>query len=78
MTIATLERAKEIRMEIDDLRKSLSQITRGKLFDLETGSGCYTRQADPFLAQVENDIKTYANSAILKKIESLESEFTSL
>lgn len=81
MNNTNLERAQQIRLEIEDLRKSLSQIARGKLFDLDVGHSCSVtmyRYADPFLATVENDIKTYANTKILEKIELLEAEFKSL
>lgn len=81
MTNTNLERAQQIRIEIEDLRKSLSQLARGKLFDLDVGNSCSVtmyRYADPFLAGVENDIKTYANAKILEKIESLDTEFKSL
>lgn len=78
MTIQTLERAKEIRYEVDDLKKSLSQVSRGKLFDIQSGQGCISVSADPFLAELENSLKHEAQEKILYRIQELEQEFASL
>lgn len=78
MTIQTLERAKEIRYEVDDLKKSLSQVSRGKLFDIQTGQGCISSFADPFLAELESSLKHDAQQKILYRIQELEKEFVSL
>jgi hypothetical protein len=77
MTLQTLERAKEIQYTIDDLKKALSEISRGRLFSIETSPSC-TRQADPLLAEIENDLKAQAQSKVLAMIRSLSDEFESL
>jgi hypothetical protein len=78
MTLQTLERAKEIQYTIDDLKKALSEISRGRLFSIETSPSCTGRQADPLLAEIENDLKAQAQSKVLAMIKNLSDEFESL
>lgn len=79
MTTASLERGKELQYEINDLKRALSEISRGKLFSIESVS-CAThyRSADPFLAYVENELRTTAQTKVLERIEQLENEFKDL
>lgn len=78
MTKEALERAKDIQYTIDDLKKALSEISRGRLFTIETPSCSVSRQADPLLAEIENDVKSAAQTKILAIIKNLDEEFDSL
>lgn len=78
MTDYQLAKAKEIKESLELLQESLLQISRGRLFNIETNTCSMKRHADDFLAMVENDIKIHATDAILKRIKELEEEFDSL
>lgn len=78
MTKETLERAKEIQFEIEDLKRSLSQLSRGKLFDIDSNSCSISRQGAPFLAQIESELRTLGTDRVLERISKLEEEFNGL
>lgn len=77
MTKANFDRANEIRSELYELKKSLTQVSRTKFFELSSLCTADIR-TDSFLSEIENDLKTYANAKILERINVLEDEFKSL
>lgn len=79
MTEQQLEKGQEIRRDISTLQSSLADISRSKIFSIDSSSCTFTgKMADPFLAQLETDVKSMATSKIVSEIQKLEDEFANL
>ena len=79
MTEQQLEKGQEIRRDISTLQSSLADISRAKIFSVDSSSCTFAgKRADPFLAQLETDVKSMATSRIVSEIQKLEDEFANL
>jgi hypothetical protein len=80
MTEITLQKGREIQGDIAALKNALSDVAKVQLFRIDE-SGCsasFRSQADPFLAELQTDLRTLATKRINKHIAALEKEFKSL
>lgn len=80
MTEESLQRGRDILTDISALKNALGEIAKISLFRIDEVScgSSYRSQADPFLAELQTDLRTMATKKITKQIASLEKEFKSL
>lgn len=77
MTEQSLQRGRDIQNDISALKNALGEVAKVSLFRIDE-SGCgtlYRSQADPFLAELQTDLRTMATKKITKQIALLEKEF---
>lgn len=80
MTKESLENGQEIQRSISCLKNAIGEVAKVQLFRIDE-SGCtayYRSVSDPFLAELQTDIKTLATKRINKKISELEKTFKKL
>lgn len=73
-----MEHGQQIQYDLSDLKRALSQISRANIFTIDTSPGCSGRYGDPFLAELETELKTRGTDKINQRIAALEKEFKSL
>lgn len=80
MTEQSLQRGRDIQVDIASLKNALSDVAKVQLFRIEdmNCSPSFRSQADPFLAELQTDLRTLVTKRINKQISILEKEFKSL
>lgn len=78
MTTTDLEKGQAIQDSISDLKSALSQINSAKIFNTDDGMSPCRRTADPFLSELNMEIRAVAVKKINDKIGQLSDQFEKL